>query len=113
MPAWLGGWVFAARPPDSDLSDSQWLFTVKYENGDCEELELEELEAITQPAESPHHVNLYKTSKWKNFENFTQMSRRASALVTSTARIVLALETFKASSNSTQSNKRAPRKSFR
>ena len=30
VPAWFGGWVSAARPPDPDLSDSRWLFTVKY-----------------------------------------------------------------------------------
>ena len=63
VPAWFGGWVFAARPPDTDLGDSRWLFTAKYEDGDCEELELEELEAIIHPVDPPHHVHLYKTSE--------------------------------------------------
>ena len=70
VPAWFGGWIFAARPHGSDPSDSRWLFTVKYEDGDCEGLELEELEAIVQPGDPPHHVHLYKTSEWKNFGNF-------------------------------------------
>ena len=63
--AWFGGWVSAARPPDPDLSDSRWLFTVKYEDDDCEDLELEELRAIIQPADPPNHVHLYRTSEWK------------------------------------------------
>ena len=41
----------------SDLSDSRWLFTVKYEDDDCEDLELEELKAIIQPADPPNHVH--------------------------------------------------------
>ena len=68
VPAWFGGWVSAARPPDPDLSDSRWLFTVKYEDDDCENLELEELGAIIQLADPPHHVHLYKTSEWKNLQ---------------------------------------------
>lgn len=65
VPTWFGGWVFAARPPGSNPSDSRWLITIKYENGDCGELELEELEAFIRPADPPHHVHLYKTSELK------------------------------------------------
>ena len=63
VPAWFGGWVSAARPPDLDLSVPRWLFTVKYEDGDCEDLKLEELKAVIQTSDPPHHVHLYKTSE--------------------------------------------------
>ena len=59
VPAWFGGWVFAARPPGSDPSDSRWLCTAKYEDDHREELELEELEKIIQPADPPKNVRLY------------------------------------------------------
>ena len=112
VPAWFGGWVSAVHPPDPDLSDSRWLFTAKYEDDNCEDLELEELEAIIQLADPPRHVHLYKTSEWKNLRNITKTPGRATTLVTSTARIVLALESFFVSCTSAISHERAPRESL-
>ena len=65
VPAWFGGWAFAAHPPGHDRSDSRWLFLVKYKDGDYEELELEELETILQPADPPQQVHLFRKSELK------------------------------------------------